>query len=215
MGHSRSLQAVTILTCHTFFQKMTKIGKIQAKAAQKDSKKVMRKRVKPRVVQQLAKTRPRRFMNGFLCFAHEQRMRSKNGHMFAEWKAAHKGLGGKWRALGAGRAKFYKPGNVPAFALFVKECPKRKELLPAWNNAHKGLGARWKALDKASKAKYFAASKRMADTYEQQMKIYRNKKQELLRQIRAHRRAKKAVQKRKKAMIALRKKQENRMYLHN
>merc|ERR1712088_1043766 len=172
------IQAAALLTCHKYLEKMTK----------------------------LEKSRPRRFMNQFLCFAHEESMKVRNGHLLSDWKAAHKGLGGKWRALGAGRAKFHKAGKVPAFALFVKESPKRKELLPAWRNAHKGLGARWKALDKASKAKYVAASKRMADTYEQQMKIYRNKKQDLLRQIRARRRAKKAVQKHKKANLPSRKK---------
>merc|ERR1712001_483912 len=188
------------------FEKMTKLGKIQAKAAQKASKKVMRKQVKSRMVRKLEKSRPRRFMNQFLCFAHEERMKAKNGHLLSDWKAAHKGLGGKWRALGAGRAKFHKSGKVPAFALFVKESPKRKELLPAWRNAHKGLGSRWKALDKASKAKYVAASKRMAGIYEQQMKPYRNKKQELLRQIRAARIAKKAAKKQKKSRTALKKK---------
>ena len=185
---------------------MTKVGKMQAKAAQKASKKVMRKRVKSRMVRRLEKSRPRRFMNPFLCFAHEERMKAKNGHLVADWKAAHKGLGGKWRALGAGRAKFHKQGKVPAFAMFVKESPKRKELLPAWRNAHKGLGARWRALDKASKAKYVAASKRMAGTYEQQMKGYRNKKQDLLRQMRAARVAKKASKKQKKMRVALKKK---------
>ena len=88
----------------------------------------------------------------------------------------------------------------------MKESPKRKELLPAWKNAHKGLGARWNALDKASKAKYVAASKRMAGQYEQHMKLYRNKKQELLKQIRAARNAKKAAKKQKKTRVALKKK---------
>merc|ERR1712001_727494 len=188
------------------FEKMTKLGKIQAKAAQKASKKAMRKQVKSRMVRKLEKSRPRRFMSQFLCFAHEERMKAKNGHLLSDWKAAHKGLGGKWRALGAGRAKFHKPGKVPAFALFVKESPKRKELLPAWRNAHKGIGARWNALDKASKAKYVAASKRMAGQYEQQMKLYRNKKQELLKQIRAARNAKKVAKKQKKANLPSKKK---------
>merc|ERR1712203_1207844 len=142
-----------------YLGKMTKLGKIHAKAAQKASKKVIRKRVKSRMVRGLEKSRPRRFMNQFLCFAHEERMKAKNGRLLSDWKAAHKGLGGKWRALGAGRAKFHKSGKVPAFALYVKESPKHKEFLPAWRNAHKGLGARWKALDKASKGKYVAASK--------------------------------------------------------
>ena len=185
---------------------MTKLAKIQAKAAQKASKKVIRKQVKSRMVRRLEKSRPRRFMNQFLCFAHEERMKARNGHLLSDWKAAHKGLGGKWRALGAGRAKFYKPGKIRAFALFVKESPQHKELLPAWKNAHKGLGARWNALDKASKAKYVAASKRMAGQYEHHMKLYRNKKQELLKQIRAARNAKKAAKKQKKTRVALKKK---------
>jgi len=185
---------------------MAKLVKMQAKAARKASKKVMRKRVKSRIVRRLEKSRPRRFMNPFLCFCHEERMKAKNGHLLADWKAVHKGLGGKWRALGAGRAKFHKQGKVPAFAMFVKECPKHKELLPAWRSAHKGLGARWKSLDKASKAKYVAASKRMADTYEQQMKVYRKKRQELLRQMRAARISKRALIKQKKTKIARKKK---------
>ena len=90
--------------------------------------------------------------------------------------------------------------------MYVKDCPERNSILPTWRNSHKGLGARWNALDKASKAKYVAASKRMAGPYEQHMKAYRNKKQELLRQIRAARNAKKAAKKQKKTRVALKKK---------
>merc|ERR1712218_524701 len=78
--------------------------------------------------------------------------------------------------------------------------------LPAWRNAHKGLGARWRGLDKASKTKYVAASRRMAGSYEQQMKAYRNKKQVLLRQMRVARIAKKALKKQRKMRVALKKK---------
>merc|ERR1712001_241558 len=135
------------------FEKMTKLGKIQAKAAQKASKKVMRKQVKSRMVRKLEKSRPRRFMNQFLCFAHEERMKAKNGHLISEWKAAHKGLGGKWRALGAGKSKFRKFEKTPAFARFVQMSPKRKEILPEWRRAHRGLVRKWKGMNNSSKAK--------------------------------------------------------------
>merc|ERR1719351_269517 len=103
-------------------------------------------------------------------------------------------------ALGAGKAKFLKQGKIPGFAAFVKESPQRKELLPIWRNTHKGLGGKWKRLDKSGKAKYVDASKKMRAAYEQQMKIYRNKKQELLRQIRDAKKAKKAPRKVKKTL---------------
>ena len=86
-------------------------------------------------------------MTPFLCFAHEERKKAKNGHLLPEWKAAHKGLGGKWRALGAGKSQFKRHGKVPAFAMFVKASPKHKEILPEWRQAHKGLGGKWKRLD--------------------------------------------------------------------
>jgi len=183
---------------------MTKLNKIQAKAAQKASKKVLKRRVKPRSVRKLEKSRPRRFMNPFLCFAHEERVKAKNGHLLSEWKAAHRGLASKWRALGAGRAKFGRQGKMPPFAAFVKESPQRKDLLPSWRNAHRGLGARWKALDKNHKAKYVDASKKMKAGYEQQMKVYRSKRIELLQQIRARTKAsiKKKSKKQKKRTAA-------------
>ena len=105
---------------------MTKLAKIQAKAAQKASKKVIRKQVKSRMVRRLEKSRPRRFMNQFLCFAHEERMKARNGHLLSDWKAAHKGLGGKWRALGAGRAKFYKAGIIRTHTQTMARNKKRK-----------------------------------------------------------------------------------------
>jgi len=50
---------------------MTKLGKMQAKAAQKANKKVLRKDVKSRALRRLEKERPRRYINPFICFAHE------------------------------------------------------------------------------------------------------------------------------------------------
>jgi len=181
---------------------MTKLGKMQAKAAQKANKKVLRKKVKSPLMRRLQKERPRRFMNPFLCYAHEQRVKAKNGHLLSDWKAAHKGLGSKWRALGAGRAKFVRHGKIPAFAIFVKECHKEcpyyKELLTVWRNAHKGLGAKWRALDE-SKARYVEASKKMSSAYEQQMKVYRNRKLDLVRQLRASKYARKILKRQKES----------------
>ena len=57
-------------------------------------------------MRKLQGSRPKRYMNPFLLFAHEERKKAKNGHLLPEWKAAHKGLGGKWRALGAGKLQF-------------------------------------------------------------------------------------------------------------
>ena len=131
---------------------MTKLEKMQTKATQKANKKVLRKRVKSRALRRLEKERPRRYMNPFICFAHEEKTKARNGHLLSDWKAAHKGLGAKWRALGAGRSKFGRQGKIPAFAMFVKESPQRKEILPAWRNTHKGLGAKWRGLDKSSRA---------------------------------------------------------------
>merc|ERR1719419_457966 len=122
-----------------------------------------------------------------------------NGHLLSDWKAAHKGLGSKWRALGAGRAKFVRHGKIPAFAVFVKECQQHKEILPVWRNAHKGLGAKWRALDESSKAKYVEASKKMRSAYEQQIKVYRNRKLDLVRQLRAVKNAKKISKRQKKS----------------
>merc|ERR1712198_435499 len=139
----------------------------------KSSEKLLRKKVKSKDLRKLEKIRPRKFMNPFLCFAHEERAKAKNGHLLSDWKAAHKGLGAKWRALGSGKAKFAKQGKIPSFAAFVKECPQRKELLPVWRNAHKGLGGKWKALDRNSRAKYVEASKKTRVAYEHQMKGYR------------------------------------------
>ena len=102
-------------------------------------------------------------MNPFLCFVQEQRKNFKyvtsSRSLLSEWKAAHKGLGAKWRVVGNGKAKYYKQGKVPAFAMYVKDCPERNSVLPTWRNSHKGLGARWKELDQSSKARYVSVSK--------------------------------------------------------
>merc|ERR1712126_519478 len=122
--------------------------------------------------------------------------------LLSDWKAAHKGLGAKWRALGAGKAKFGKQGKIPSFAAFVKEYQQRKEILPVWLNAHKGLGGKWKALDRNGKAKYVETSKKMRGAYENQMKGYRIKKQELLREIKAAKKTKRSTKRQRKIRVA-------------
>ena len=181
---------------------MTKVEKKQTKAAQGMNKKTIRKPVKSKLLRKLQKSRPKRYMNPFLCFAHEVRKNAKGVHsgsdLVSDWKAAHKGLGAKWRALGAGKSKFYHQGKVPAFAMFVKESALRKQILPLWRATHKGLGGKWRGMDKATKAKYVTASNQMKGTYDQQMKSYRKKRQELVKSIRASRMAKKASNKQRK-----------------
>merc|ERR1712080_324285 len=105
---------------------------------------------------------------------------------------AHKGLGAKWRALGTGKARYQRQGKVPAFAMFVKNCPERKIVLPAWSSSHKGLGGKWRAMDKTTKAKYVALSKSMKGSYDNQIKAYLAKRKDLIKSIRAAKRAKKA-----------------------
>jgi len=173
-----------------------------ARAQQKSNKTFLRKLFKPRSIRKLEKTRPRKFMNPFLCFAHEERAKAKNGHLLSDWKAAHKGLGAKWRALGAGKAKFGKQGKIPSFAAFVKEYPQHKEILPVWRAAHKGLGSKWKALDRNGKAKFVETSKKMRGAYENQMKGYRIKKQALLREIKAAKKTKRSPKRQKKIRVA-------------
>ena len=177
---------------------MAKVAKRHSKTLQKASKKSIKKAVKSRLVRKLQKTRPKRYMNPFLCFAHEERTKAKGGKLLADWKVAHKGLGAKWRALGAGKAKFQRHGKVPAFAMFVKECPQRKEVLPAWRSAHKGLGGKWRGMDKASKARYAAASKQMKGHYDHQMVSYRSKMKELLKSIRNAKKVKRSAHKQRK-----------------
>jgi len=173
---------------------MSKVAKRHSKGAHKVSKRA----VKPRALRKLQKTRPKRYMNPFLCFAHEERKKAKSGQLLPEWKAAHKGLGAKWRALGAGKSKFQRKGKVPAFAMFVKESPKRTALLPEWRTAHKGLGRKWKGMDKAAKAKYVTASKQMKGNYDQHMKVYQNKKHALVKSLAATRIAKRTEKRNKK-----------------
>ena len=84
---------------------------------------------------------------------------TSGGSLLSEWKAAHKGLATKWRALGNGKAKCYKQGKVPAFAMYVKDCPERNSVLPTWWNFHKGLGARWKESEQRGKAKFVSVWK--------------------------------------------------------
>merc|ERR1712135_170414 len=136
-------------------------------------------------------------------------MKARNGHLLSDWKTAHKGLGAKWRALGAGRSKFGRQGKIPAFAMFVKESPQRKEILPTWRNTHKGLGAQWRGLDKSGKAKYVETSKKMKPAYEQHMKVYRKRKQDLLRQIMEAKKAKKLLRRQKKSTPTPKKKSKN------
>merc|ERR1719479_298819 len=90
--------------------------------------------------------------------------------------------------------------------MFIKDSPKRKEILPAWIKAHKGLGARWRALDHTSKAKYVAASKQLKGPYEQQMRIYSRKRIDLIKSIGHARRANKAAMKQRKLQVVKRKK---------
>jgi len=181
---------------------MTKVEKKQLKATKRMRKNIVKRAVKSKLLRKLQKSRPKRYMNPFLCFAHEARKNAKGIHsvtsLLSDWKAAHKGLGAKWRALGAGKAKFHKHGKVPAFAMFVKESAQRKQILPLWRTAHKGLGGKWKGMDKAAKAKYIALSKQMKSPYDQQMKSYKKKRQELVQSIRNASKAKRAAKKLRK-----------------
>ena len=140
-------------------------------------------------------------MNPFLCFVHEEMVKAKNGSLIPEWRTAHKGLGGKWRALGAARANFKRHGRTPAFAMFIKASEKRKAILPSWIQAHKGLGAKWKRLDNASKARYVAASRQMRNAYEQRMKAYRQAKMGLIKRERETKSKAKHAMKAKKMEI--------------
>merc|ERR1711992_242782 len=187
--------------------KMSKIAKRQFKTAQNKAKKIMKKQSKPRALRKLQKSKPKRYMNPYLCFLQEQRKLFKGGKLLSNWRLAHKGLGAKWRALGTGKARYQRQGKVPAFAMFVKNCPERKIVLPAWSSSHKGLGGKWKAMDKATKAKYVASSKNMKGSYDNQMKAYRARKSELIRSIRVAKMAKKARRVlKKKAKRVLKKK---------
>merc|ERR1712179_459491 len=100
-------------------------------------------------------------------------------------------------SIGSWKSKFQRKGKVPAFAMFVKESPKRTALLPEWRTAHKGLGRKWKGMDKAAKAKYVTASKQMIGNYDQHMKVYQ-KKHALVKSLAATRIAKKTEKGNKK-----------------
>ena len=171
---------------------MSKVAKKQFKTAQNKAKKIMKKQSKPRALRKLQKSKPKRYMNPYLCFLQEQRKLFKGGKLLSDWRLAHKGLGAKWRALGTGKARYQRQGKVPAFAMFVKNCPERKIVLPAWSSSHKGLGGKWKAMDKATKAKYVALSKSMKGSYDNQMKAFQAKRKDLLKSLRAAKMAKKA-----------------------
>jgi len=200
MGQLRLKPTAVYITLVQENHKKMKVAKVSKKTTKtsQNMKKVARKTIRPRILRKLQKSRPKRYMNPFLCFAHEERKKSRGGHLLSDWKAAHKGLGAKWRALGAGKMKFHNQGKVPPFAMFVKQNPQRKEILPAWRIAHKGLGGKWRGMDKANKAKYVSASKQLKVAYDQQMNAYRKKRQELVKSIRMARLEQRASKKQRK-----------------
>ena len=77
---------------------MAKVSKKTTKASQNMKKKGARKTIRPRVLRKLQKSRPKRYMNPFLCFAHEERKKARGGHLLSDWKAANKGIGAERRA---------------------------------------------------------------------------------------------------------------------
>merc|ERR1712141_894541 len=109
---------------------MANVSKKTTKASQNMKKKVARKTIRQKAIRRLQRTRPKRYMNPFLCFVHEEKKKSRGGHLLSDWKTAHKGLGAKWRALGTGKLRFHNQGKVPPFTTFVKTSPQRKEILP-------------------------------------------------------------------------------------
>merc|ERR1712179_492572 len=208
MGHSpfrcfyiNCLQYKAVLKSYTFLERSKNINNRIAspsKMKQNTKSKTSKTQMSSKELRNLQKSRPKRYMTPFLCFLHEERKKANNGQLLSNWKAAHKGLGAKWRALGTSKAKSQRKGKIPAFAVFVKECAKRKEILPAWRKAHKGLGAKWKSLDKAQKVKYIAASKKMRDSYQQLlMKTYRVKRINLINSIKSVKKAKRISKKKK------------------
>merc|ERR1712198_399248 len=70
---------------------------------------------------------------------------------------------------------------------------------------HKGLGAKWRGLDKSSKTKFVETSKKMKPSYEEHMKVYRKRKQDLLRQIMVAEKSKKIGKSKKVAKSAIKK----------
>merc|ERR1712025_1490856 len=120
--------------------------------------------------------RPKRYMNAFLCFCHEERAKFKNGLLLQEWRNVHKGLGKKWNTLNEEKNQYNREGNVPPFAMFIKEDKQRSKLLPEWIRWHRGLGEKWQRLDQTLKARYKAASSRMKNAYEMSNKKYKKSK---------------------------------------
>ena len=60
---------------------MTKVEKKQPKATQIMKKKAIRKPVKSKLLRKLQKSRPKRYMNPFLCFAHELRKKARGVYL--------------------------------------------------------------------------------------------------------------------------------------
>merc|ERR1712080_508515 len=106
-----------------FSRQITEVSQRQSKYARKMPINGTRKPIESRQIKRLRKQRPKRYMNPFLLFAQESRKNAYDGNLLPQWKAAHKGLGGKWRASGSER-KIFKKVNVPPFAGFIKECPQ-------------------------------------------------------------------------------------------
>lgn len=138
--------------------------------------KLYKKSIKQKSIKALKKSRPKRYMNAFLCFCHEERRKFKNGLLLPEWRRVHKGLGKKWRALGVGKEKYKRNGNLPAFAVFIKEDKSRREILPEWIRWHRGLGERWRTLDRNTKDKFRTASQKMKGPYKDAMAIFNKEK---------------------------------------
>merc|ERR1712080_437838 len=72
---------------------MSKVAKKQFKTAQNKARKIMKKQSKPRALRKLQKSKPKRYMNPYLCFLQEQRKLFKGGKLLSDWRLAHKGLG--------------------------------------------------------------------------------------------------------------------------
>ena len=98
---------------------MSKVAKKQFRTAQNKAKKIMKKQSKPRALSKLQKSKPKRYMNPYLCFLQEQRKLFKGGKLLSDWRLAHKGLGAKWRALGTGRARYQRQGKVKAIDIYI------------------------------------------------------------------------------------------------
>jgi len=138
--------------------------------------KLYKKSIKQKSFKSLKKSRPKRYMNAFLCFCHEERRKFKNGLLLPEWRRVHKGLGKKWRTLGVEKAKYKRKGDIPAFAVFIEEDKSRREILPEWIRWHRGLGERWRKADIKTKDKFRAASQKLRGPYKEAMAIYNKEK---------------------------------------